>query len=94
MCIDLETVRHVAHLARIGLDEEEVFLMSHELNSILEFLSELNKIDTQDLGCMEEFMVLRMRDDMAKPCEGTEAVLRNAPFVVQDSFFAVSKIIE
>ena len=41
MSVDHATVRRIAHLARIAIDETEVAQMGDELNAILRFVEEL-----------------------------------------------------
>ena len=51
--IDEKTVEHIARLARIELGEEEHKLLLHDLQNILKFVSEFQKIDTTHVPPMD-----------------------------------------
>lgn len=44
--LDDATVRHVAHLARIAVTDEEVRLFGAQLSKILDYVNQLNELDT------------------------------------------------
>ncbi len=46
MKIDKAVVEHVAHLARLHLDPEEIELYTQQIDRILEYMDKLNSIDT------------------------------------------------
>ena len=46
MSIDLKTVKHISKLARISLDENKVESLSKDLTSIMKFIENLNKLNT------------------------------------------------
>ena len=48
--IDAATVRHVALLSRLSLNDEELALYSKQLASILLYISKLNEIDTKTVA--------------------------------------------
>jgi len=94
--IDKDTVKHVAHLARLSLDEKELELYSAQLASILEYISKLNEIDTKDvLPTSHAVSSIKnvFRKDVLKPSLGTGEVLKNAP-AREGDFFRVPQIIE
>ena len=43
--ISKQEVKHVAELARIGLDEEDLDKFSHDLSSILDWIDQLEKVN-------------------------------------------------
>jgi len=45
--IDRETVLKVAQLAKLELSEEEVELFSRQLADILNFVNQMNEVDTE-----------------------------------------------
>ncbi len=47
--IDLETVRHVARLARLRLSSEEETRMQEDLSAVLAYVDKLNQLPTDDL---------------------------------------------
>ncbi|MEM9878095.1 MAG: Asp-tRNA(Asn)/Glu-tRNA(Gln) amidotransferase subunit GatC [Pseudomonadota bacterium] len=95
MSIDAATVRHVAHLARIKVNDEDVPALERELNSILSWVEHLSEIDTSDVEPMTsvEAMILRQREDAVTDGDYAERVLANAPDA-QFGFFAVPKVVE
>ncbi|MEM6681833.1 MAG: Asp-tRNA(Asn)/Glu-tRNA(Gln) amidotransferase subunit GatC [Pseudomonadota bacterium] len=95
MSIDAATVRHVAHLARIKVNDEDVPALERELNSILSWVEQLSEIDTSDVEPMTsvEAMTLRQREDAVTDGDYAERVLANAPDA-QFGFFAVPKVVE
>ena len=47
-----EDVQHIAHLARIDLTKEEEERFGHELSAILQFVEQLNQVDTTGIQPM------------------------------------------
>jgi aspartyl-tRNA(Asn)/glutamyl-tRNA(Gln) amidotransferase subunit C len=91
--IDLETVRHVARLARLRLQPEEEIRMQEELNGILEHVDRIQSLDLDDVEPTSHVIDVRnvLRDDVPRPSLTREDALENAPEVV-DGGFAVPKI--
>ena len=88
-------VRRIAHLARIGVSEDETPHLQHEINAILAFVEALNAVDVEGVEPMTSVipMTLPMRDDVVTDGQIAEAVLANAP-LTEDGFFLVPKVIE
>ena len=93
--IDQARVRHVAHLARLELNEREVQRFSRELSAILGHMSQLNALDTSDVE--PTLLVLPLRnvlgDDQPGPSLDPQAVLSNAP-QHERTFFKVPKVLD
>ena len=49
MALDEATVRSIAKLARIRIPEAEVSSLAQELSNILEWIEQLNQVDTDDV---------------------------------------------
>ena len=49
MSIDLKTIKHIAKLARISVDNDKAKLLEKDLNSIFKFIEVLNKVDTDKI---------------------------------------------
>ena len=66
--IGTEEVKHVAKLARLELTEEEVNKYSQQLGSILEYVEQMNKIDTTGIEPMPHAIPVYnvMREDIVK----------------------------
>ncbi|PZP48518.1 MAG: Asp-tRNA(Asn)/Glu-tRNA(Gln) amidotransferase GatCAB subunit C [Azospirillum brasilense] len=99
MSLDTATVRRVASLARIHLEDEEVTRLQAELNGILAWVEQLQAVDTAGIepmaggAAMPELAVLRLRDDVVTDGGMPEKVLANAPDR-QGDFFTVPKVVE
>ena len=91
--IGTEEVKHVAKLARLELTEEEVNKYSQQLGSILEYVEQMNKIDTTGIEPMPHAIPVYnvMREDIVKYEQTKEEMMANAPFE-EDGFFRVPKI--
>ena len=74
-------VEHVAHLARLGLTEEELDRLPGQLNHILEQYQKLAELDTDAIPPTAQVIDLEnvLREDVARPSLDVEAVLANAP---------------
>lgn len=86
--ISAEQVRHVARLARLALDDEEVARYASQLSAILEHVEAVRRLDTADVPpTAHPFPVENvLRDDTPVPCLDREAVLAQAPSVESDRF--------
>ena len=85
MSIDKETVRKVAHLARIAEPEERLEPLANELNGILGWIEQLNEVDVEGVEAMASTVdvQLPMREDVCQdgPTGGGQPdnVTANAP---------------
>ena len=95
MSVDQATVRRIAHLARIKLDEADVPQMQGELNAILAFVEELNEVDVTGVEPMSSVtpMSMKKRQDLVSDGGDVAAILANAP-ATEDGFFVVPKVVE
>lgn len=74
-------VDHVAHLARLGLTEEESRLLEGQLNHILDQYAILATVPTDHIAPTAQTIELEniLREDIARPSLDPEEVLANAP---------------
>ncbi len=74
-------VEHVAHLARLGLTDDELTLLQGQLNHILEQYAKLAELDTEAIPPTAQTIELEniLREDVVTPSLPVEEVLRNAP---------------
>ena len=95
MKIDIDRVRQVAGLARLDLDPGEEEQLTVQLNSILEYMGQLDEVDTKGVEPTSHVLPLTnvMRDDVVRECLPNTAALSNAPAADQ-GHFAVPKILE
>lgn len=95
MKVDEATVRHVARLARIKVSGEEATRLKNDLSGILEWVEQLNEVDTSEVEATTrvESMALPKRVDKITDGGYPEAVVKNAP-ATEDHFFMVPKVVE
>lgn len=95
MSLDTATVRRVASLARLRVEEAELPRLEAELNGILGWIEQLQAVDTQGVEPMAGggALALRLREDRVTDGGLQEKVLANAPDRA-DAFFAVPKVVE
>ena len=95
MSLDPATVRRIARLARLGVDDAEVNRLQGELGGILGWIEQLSEVDVEGVEPITGVgqASLRMRDDVVTDGGRMEAVLSNAPDR-DGPFFAVPKVVE
>lgn len=95
MAITKEQVKHVAKLARLKINEEELENYTKELSSILDYMEKLNELDTSNVEPLtypvENTNVFRK--DVLGASVKTEVALKNAP-QKNDKYFKVPKVIK
>lgn len=93
--ISTDQVKHVAHLARLAITEEEANCFTQQLDKIITFAEQLNEVDTENVEPTSHVLEIKnvMREDVAKPGLPNEEVLKNAPDH-QDGQIKVPPIIE
>ena len=95
MSLDPATVRRIAKLARLHVDEQDVPRLQGELNGILGWIEQLNEVDVDGVEPLTgaATMALRLREDVVTEPDLQDAVLSNAPDR-QGAFYAVPKVVE
>lgn len=92
MPISEEQVRHVAMLARLGLTDEQVRQLTHELSDILVHVEAIQSLDLDGVEPTTHAaeVVNVTRPDVAKPCLSQDEALANAP-EQRDGAFLIPK---
>ena len=95
MKIDKNTINKIARLSRIKLDGKESEDYIKDLNSILEWVEQLNEINTDNVEPLTNISssVLPKRDDISEDINSSEEILENAPDKIE-GFFSVPKVVE
>ena len=95
MSVDADTVRRVAHLARIAVAADEVENLRGELNAILAFVEKLTEVNVEGVEPMTSVtpMAMKMREDKVTDGGIADAVIANAP-AHEHHFFLVPKVVE
>ena len=93
--ITIKDVEHVAQLARLELTEEEKVKFSSQLSSVIEYMNQLNEVDTTGVEPMAHPYPLGndMREDVVEHEISKQDLLANAP-EEEDGYFKVPKINE
>jgi aspartyl-tRNA(Asn)/glutamyl-tRNA(Gln) amidotransferase subunit C len=93
--ISIEQVKHVAHLARLAITEEEAEMFTKQLDAIITFAEQLNELDTENVPPTSHVLNMKnvMREDVPAKGLPLEDVLKNAPDQ-QDGQFRVPAILE
>ena len=95
MSVSKEEVLYVAGLAKLHLSEDEISILSRDMNAILGYMERLNNLDTSDVEPLEHVIELgkRYRPDKAHEPLAHQKALENAPDADSD-YFRVPKVIE
>jgi aspartyl-tRNA(Asn)/glutamyl-tRNA(Gln) amidotransferase subunit C len=95
MALDPTTIRRIATLARIRVEDDELEPLSRELNSILGWIEQLNEVNVDGVEPLTggAQMAMKMRDDVVTDGGYPEKILSNAPDR-NGPFFAVPKVVE
>jgi aspartyl-tRNA(Asn)/glutamyl-tRNA(Gln) amidotransferase subunit C len=95
MSVDADTVRRIAHLARIAVPETEIEHLQGELNAMLAFVEQLQEVNVAGVEPMTSVtpMAMKKRHDVVTAGDDAGAVLKNAP-QSEDNFYLVPKVVE
>jgi aspartyl-tRNA(Asn)/glutamyl-tRNA(Gln) amidotransferase subunit C len=95
MSVDQATVRRIAHLARIAVEENEVEHLRGEINAILSFVEALADVDVEGVEPMTSVIPMKMKMRRDEVTDGYKAadIVANAP-EREDNFFVVPKVVE
>ena len=95
MSVDAETVRRIAHLARIAVPENEIEHLQGELNAILAFVEQLQEVNVAGVEPMTSVtpMEMKKRADVVNDGEIADDIVSNAPETM-NHFFLVPKVVE
>ena len=93
--MDRETVKNIAFLARMRVDDDQLEALAGELSAIIGWVEQLAEVDTEGVEPMTSVveMALPRRDDEVTDGRCREDVLANAPEGT-DGFYTVPKVVE
>ena len=94
MAVTIHEVEHIAQLAHLEFSSAEKEKLVQEMNQILEYMEQLNKLDTSSVEPLSHVIELKnvFRPDAVKPGLPAADALKNAPSKT-DEFFKVPKVI-
>lgn len=98
MSLDTATVKRIASLARIRMEDAEVTRMQGEINGILGWIEQLREVDTDGVepmagGAPLGQPAMRLRQDVVTDGGMPDAITANAPDA-QGAWFGVPKVVE
>ncbi len=95
MAVDAETVRRIAHLARIAVAEDEIAHLGGELNAMLAFVEQLSEVNVEGVEPMTSVTPMTMKKRVDAVTDGgiADDIVRNAP-MSEDNYFVVPKVVE
>ncbi|PEN15321.1 Asp-tRNA(Asn)/Glu-tRNA(Gln) amidotransferase GatCAB subunit C [Longibacter salinarum] len=95
MSVSRDDVRSIAALARLSFSEEEESDLAEDLNRILEYVKDLDRVDTSGVEPMTHVLELanRTREDSSTSRISRDEALSNAPDT-DGKHFRVPKVIE
>ena len=95
MSVDADTVRRIAHLARIGVKDSEISHLQGELNAMLKFVEQLEEVNVEGVEPMTSVTPMAMKKRVDAVTDGDLAgdVVKNAP-MSEENFFLVPKVVE
>lgn len=95
MAIDKETVKRVAFLSRLKIDDDKIEATQDEFNKIINWISELDEVNTDNIEPLisvnENNLILR--EDIVIEGNQSKAILKNAP-MSEHGYFVVPKVME
>lgn len=95
MAIDAQTVKRIAFLSRLKIEDDKIAATEEEFNKILQWVDQLKEINTDDVAPLISVNEnhLALRQDKVTEGNQAEAVLANAP-MKEYGYFAVPKVVE
>lgn len=95
MKITRDEVCHVARLARLNIDEQDLDRFAEQLGSILSYVDSLGEVDASDIAPTAHAVDIKnaLREDEPRDSLDQQTALSNAP-ESEDGCFVVPKIIE
>lgn len=95
MSVDVQTVKRVARLARLAVNEQDAERMTGELNGIIGFIEQLSEVDVDGVEAMTSVIPtnLRRREDAVTDGNKASDIVANAP-ESEENFFLVPKVVE
>ena len=95
MTIDLKTIKHISKLSRISVDDAKADKLAGDLNSIFDFIQNLNELNTDNVEPLTSVAetTLKLRADEVKSENIRDQILKNSPEENED-FFVVPRVVE
>ncbi len=95
MKLDTNTINKIAKLARIRLSDDEANDLLKDVNSILDWVEQLNEVNTDSIEPLANISAstLPQRKDEAKDINSSDEIFKNSPDKLE-GYFSVPKVVE
>lgn len=95
MAIDTQTVKRIAFLSRLKIEDDKIKATEDEFNKILQWVDQLKEVDTENVEPLISVNEnhLSLRKDEVTDGNQADAILANAP-MKEYGYFAVPKVVE
>jgi aspartyl-tRNA(Asn)/glutamyl-tRNA(Gln) amidotransferase subunit C len=95
MALDKQTVCHIGRLARIHLGEADIDRYADQLSTILEFVEQMNRVDTENVVPLShpQDRLLRMRNDEVTESDRRDELQSIAP-ATENGLYLVPRVID
>lgn len=95
MAIDQETVKKVAFLSRLKIEDDKMSATQEEFNKIINWVEQLSEVDTNGVEPLVSVndSHLILRKDVVTEGNQSDAILKNAP-MAEHGYFVVPKVVE
>lgn len=95
MKIDKKTVDKIAKLSKLKFNEEEGDLILNDMNKMLEFIDQLNELDTKDIDPLIHMSdeVNKLRNDINQELTSQTEALKNSP-EKDSTYFKLPKVLD
>ncbi len=95
MAVDVDTVKKIAFLSRLKIEDDSIEATREEFNKIIQWVDQLKEVDTDNveqlISVNENSIQLREDEVTQGQCSGD--ILANAP-MKEYGYFAVPKVVE
>ncbi|MBP5399266.1 MAG: Asp-tRNA(Asn)/Glu-tRNA(Gln) amidotransferase subunit GatC [Alphaproteobacteria bacterium] len=95
MSVDTQTVRKIAYLSHLRIDDDKMTAFEAEFNKIIDWVQQLNEVNTDNVEPLVSVNDTKLTLRADKVVEGNQAdkILKNAPLAEYD-YFVVPKVVE
>ena len=94
--VDAEKIKHIAHLSRIGINDEDAEKYAGQMNAILDYMKILEEVDTENVKMTLQVNGLEsvMRADEVRMEENPSTLLAVSPLTKISGQIAVKAVIK
>jgi aspartyl-tRNA(Asn)/glutamyl-tRNA(Gln) amidotransferase subunit C len=92
--MNTKDIKHLAHLSRLHLEDEEVDTYSHQFDEIVSYVDKIKEISNNQISeqSRDSAPVNVLREDVVSSYQNPQQIVEEAP-AHQDNFIKVKKIL-